>query len=271
MLPGARTPTILIRWRVTATILIFLLSWVIGLAHAYANISLGQRMVYDLAADLFARLQQLSLHFHARHSVGDNIRRVTTDSACVSIIVKDALLPFVSALISLVAMFGILWRIDPTLTLLAVVVVPYLVLVFRLYARPMMEHSYQQQEAEGRIYSISEQTFSAITAVQAFGREEFNDRCFQQATGDTLRATLSLTNVQLQFKILIGLATAAGTAGILWVGARHALGGLSVGGILLFLSYLGSLYAPLETMMYSTSTIQGAAGSAKRVREILQT
>src|SRR5437762_13187529 len=197
LLPGAHTPQNLVAWAVGATVLIFLLSWAVGLANAYANISLGQRMVYDLAADLFARLQQLSLHFHARHSVGDNIRRVTTDSACVSIIVKDALLPFVSALISLVAMFGILWRIDPTLTLLAVMVVPYLVLVFRLYAGPMLEHSYQQQEAEGRIYSISEQTFSTIAAVQAFGREEFNDRCFQQATGDTLRATLSLTNVQL--------------------------------------------------------------------------
>src|SRR5207245_2173283 len=78
--------------------------------------------------------------------------------------------------------------------------------------------------------------------------------------------------VQLQFKVLIGLATAAGTAGILWLGTQHALRGeLSIGAILAFLSYLGSLYAPLEAMMYSTSTIQGAAGSARRVWEIFQT
>src|SRR5256884_4124589 len=223
MLPGAPTPANLIGWSVGATILIFLCSWAVGLVHAYGNISLGQRMVYDLAADLFARLQQLSLHFHARKSVGDNIRRVTTDCACVSIIVKDALLPFVSALISLVAMFGILWRIDPTLTLLAVLVVPYLALVFRFYARPMMERSYQTQEIEGRIYSIIEQAFSAIPAVQAFGREEFNDQRFHKATRDTLAATLALPKPQLQFKILIGLATALGTAAILWVGARRAL------------------------------------------------
>src|SRR6266699_2068358 len=52
---------------------------------------------------------------------------------------------------------------------------------------------------------------------------------------------------------------------------RHALSDqLTIGAILLFLSYLGSLYAPLEAVMYSTSTIQGAAGSAKRVVEILE-
>src|SRR6266542_6806432 len=133
-----------------------------------------------------------------------------------------------------------------------------------------MERSAQTQEIEGRIYSLIEQTFSAIPAVQAFGREESNDARFRQATRDTLAATLTLTNVQLQFKILIGLATAVGTAGILWIGARHALDNqLTIGAILAFLSYLGSLYAPLEAVMYSTSTIQGAAGSARRVGEIL--
>ena len=263
LLPGAHTPENLVAWAVGATVLIFLLSWSVGLANAYANITLGQRMVYDLAADLFTKLQQLSLHFHLRQAVGDNIRRVTTDCTCVSIIVKDALLPVLSALVSLVIMFTILWRIDATLTLLAVTVVPYMAVVFRLYAQRMMDGSYRQQEIEGRIYSIVEQTFSAIPAVQAFGREELNDRRFQQATRDALVATLSLTNVQLQFKILIGLATAAGTAGILWLGTE-------LGAILVFLSYLGSLYAPLEAMMYSSSTIQGAAGSARRVWEILQ-
>src|SRR5947207_5557242 len=271
LLPGAHTPENLVGWAVGATVLIFLLSWSVGLANAYANITLGLRMVYCLAADLFAKLQQLSLHFHLRQSVGDNIRRVTTDCMCVSIIVKDALLPVMSALISLMIMFVILWGIDATLTLLALAVVPYMAIVFHLYAQRMMDGSYQQQEIEGRVYNIVEQTFSAIPAVQAFGSEELNDQRFKRATRDALAATLSLTNVQLQFKSLIGLATAAGTAGILWVGTQHALHGLSIGAILLFLSYLGSLYAPLEAMMYSTSTIQGAAGSAKRVREILQT
>ena len=269
LLPGAHRSENLVAWAVGATVLIFLLSWSIGLANAYANITLGQRMVYDLAADLFAKLQQLSLHFHLRRAVGDNIRRVTTDCTCVSIIVKDALLPVISALISLITMFAILWRIDATLTLLALAVAPYMAVVFHFYSPRMMNGSYRQQEIEGRVYNLVEQTFSAIPAVQAFGREPLNDQRFKQTMRDALAATLSLTNVQLQFKILIGLATATGTAGILWVGTQHAPRGLSIGAILLFLSYLGSLYAPLEAMMYSTSTIQGAAGSARRVREIL--
>lgn len=271
-LPGTSTPSHLVGWSVGATILIFLLSWLIGLAASYANISLAQRMTYDLAGDLFAKMQQLSLHFHARKSVGDSMRRLTSDCNCAAVIVKDALLPVFSSVASLIAMFWILWELNASLALLSLTIVPYMMFVFWKFAEPMMESSYRQQEAESKIYEVVEQTFSAMPVVQAFGREELNDRHFSDATRSTLAATLSLTRVQVQFKMLIGLSTAFGTAMIIWFGARHALeGGLTLGTIIAFLSYLGSLYAPLEAIMYTGSTVQGAAGSARRVLEVLQT
>jgi ATP-binding cassette, subfamily B, bacterial len=267
---GNPPPAELVAWSVGATIVLFLLGWAVDVATAYSNISFGQRMVYDLASDLFARLQQLSLRFHTRKSVGDNIRRVTADCTCICTIVLDALVPVFAALVSLAVMFSIMWNVSPPLTLLALAVVPYMGVVFWFYARPMMERSYEQQEVESRIYQQTEQTFSAIPAVQAFVREETNDRLFQKTTRDTLAATLTLTKVQLEFKVLMGLATAAGTAGILWIGSQQALDGrFTIGAILLFLSYLGSLYSPIESIMYSSSTVQGAAGSARRVLEVL--
>lgn len=270
-LPGTHAAPQLIAWAVATTVILFLLSWAVNVVTNYANISLGQRMTYDLAADLFTKFQQLSLRFHASQSVGDNIRRVTADCACISTIVKDALLPVFSSVFTLAAMFTVMWRINPTLTWLAVAVAPYMIVVFRFFAKPMMDLSYAQQEAEGRIYEIVEQTFSAIPVVQAFSRERANDERFSAAIGDVMTTTLAATRVQMQFKILIGLATAIGTAGILWIGGQHALRGeLTIGGIVLFLSYLGSLYAPLEAIMYTTSTIQGASGSARRVLEVLQ-
>ena len=68
-LPGANTAPGLITWCIAATVVLFMLSWAAGLATAYANITLGQRMTYDLAGDLFAKLQQLSLHYQDRKSV----------------------------------------------------------------------------------------------------------------------------------------------------------------------------------------------------------
>jgi len=270
LLPGTGTREGLLTWCVAATVALFVLSWSVGLAATCAGITFGQRMVYDLASDLFAHLQRLSLRYHSRKPVGDSMRRVTSDCGCVSVIVKDALLPVLTAVLSLAVMFAIMLRLDAALTVLALGVLPCMLLVFGRYSRPMEERGYEQQQAEGKIYTEVERTLSAMPVVQAFGREEEGDRRFRETTDDALRAALATSAAQLRFKILMGLTTALGTAGVLWLGASRVLEGrLTVGGILVFLSYLGSLYAPLETLVYSSSTIKAAAGSARRVLEVL--
>jgi ATP-binding cassette subfamily B protein/subfamily B ATP-binding cassette protein MsbA len=272
VLPGAETREGLVTWTVASTVVLFLAGWLLGVATSYANIGFGLRMVYDLASDLFSHLQRLSLRFHSRKSIGDSIRRVTTDCGCVSVIVKDGLLPLATSVVSLLVMFGVMWRLEPRLTLLSLAVVPWMVLVLRRYMNPLMERSYRQQEAEGRLYDLVEQTLSAVPVVQAFGREADADRRLAETTDAAIDASVSVSLVGLKFRILTAAATAVGTAAVLWLGAQSVLdGSLTVGTILVFVAYLGSLYGPLETVMYSPSTTQGAAGSARRVLEILET
>jgi ATP-binding cassette subfamily B protein/subfamily B ATP-binding cassette protein MsbA len=122
------------------------------------------------------------------------------------------------------------------------------------------------------MYTVVEETLSALPAVQAYAREEQADARLKATTDAVLAATLSTTRVQLQFKVISGLITALGTAALIYVGATHALNGtLTIGSILVFLSYLASLYGPLESLMYTSSTVQSAMGSAHRVMEIMNT
>jgi ATP-binding cassette subfamily B protein len=269
-LPGAATADNLLLWTLVAGVVLFVAGWAVGLGNAYANVAFGQRLVYDLAATLFEHLQRLSLGFHSRHGVGNLIRRTTTDAECISTIIASAFVPAVTATVSLVAMFVVMWALDPTLTLLALAVVPILLLALRLYSRPMAERSYEQNEAEGDVYDTVEQTFTALPVVQAFGREDAADERLRNETDRVVRRSIASMSVEMRFKILAGFATAVGTAAILWLGARHALdGAVTVGTIIVFLSYLGSLYDPLEDLTSTTSTLQEAAGSAWRVTEVL--
>lgn len=271
-LPGGGTREGLLAWSVAATVILFLLNWLAGIISAYFNTGLGQRMIYTLAADLFGHLQRLSLSFHRRMQLGDTIRRVTGDCSWVSAIVLGALLPVVTSLFTLAAMFAVMWGLNSTLTLLSLVVVPLMALVLRRYSQPMMEVGYRQQEADAAMYTLVEQTLTSIPAIQAYTLERENERRFRACADGAVAAALTTASVQMQFRVWIGLATAIGTACIMWIGGNEALSGnLTVGSILVFLSYLSSLYAPLNQLMYTTSTIQGAAGSARRVIEILQT
>jgi ATP-binding cassette subfamily B protein/subfamily B ATP-binding cassette protein MsbA len=120
--------------------------------------------------------------------------------------------------------------------------------------------------------ALVQQTLSAIPAVQAFTREEFKHERFRRYADETVAAYRRSTLADMKFKFFVGLVTAAGTAGIMWLGARLVLEGkMTVGTILVFLSYLGALYEPLNAVTFTASTWQSASAGAERVLEVLDT
>ncbi len=262
----------LLQWAVGSTLGLFLMNAALTLASSHVSTGFGRRMVYDVAADLFAHLQRLSLSFHRSQQLGDTMRRITSDCGCIASIVVGAFLPVLISVFTLIAVFAVMWQMSHSLTLLSLGVVPLMLLGLRRYTAPLVERSYRQQEVEGALFSHIEQTLSSIPAVHAYCREEENKRRFKACTDAHMTAVLATTAVQMRFKILMNLATAIGTAAILWIGGREVLAGhLTVGGILVFLAYLLALYTPLNTLMQTSSTISGAFGSALRVIEILDT
>jgi ATP-binding cassette, subfamily B, bacterial len=271
-LPGPSGASGLLLWVCLATVLIFLAGTLISMVSTTASVRLGQRMVYHLGADLFLHLQRLSLTFHSRRPVGDTIARVTGDPYGLQTLVNGVLFPLLHSAVTLGAMFAIMWRLEPRLTVLALGVTPFLLLAIRIFDKPMGDRSRERRDLEGRMMSLVQQALSAVPAVQAFTREELEHARFQRYAQHTLTAYQRSTYADMWFKLAVGAVTAVGTAGIMWVGGRYALEGrLSVGTILVFLSYLASLYGPLNAIAYSASTLRYAGANADRVLEILDT
>jgi ATP-binding cassette, subfamily B, bacterial len=270
-LPGLDDRHGLLLWVVIGTVVIFLAGTAAHMVNTYAGLRLGQQMTFDLAADLFRHLQRLSLLFHTRRPVGDMIARVTGDSYCVSNLVTEGLVPALHAFATVVAMFVVMWSLQPTLTLLALGVLPFIVVVIKLLGGPIKDRTREQRDLEGRMMSVVEQTLTAVPAVQAFTHEDIEHRRFRRFADKTVTAYVRATFAGLWFELFAGLVTTIGTAAIFYVGADLALKGeLTAGTIIVFVSYLSSLYDPLDSMTHLTQTYQGAAAEADRVMEILE-
>jgi ATP-binding cassette subfamily B protein/subfamily B ATP-binding cassette protein MsbA len=269
-LPGARTPAGLLAWLSAGTLILFLIAWSLRVAQSYLQAGAGERMTWALATRVFDRLQSMSLASHARYSKGDLLKRVTGDSACVRLLVLDVCLPLVGAAFSLVAVFVVMWRLDPALAVVAAAAGPVFGLCLRLYARPMEQRSYEQLEAQGRILAAAEQTLTALPIVRAFGREQHEDERFSTLCRLGDRAYVRTLMAQLRFKFSAGAVTAAGTAAVIAMGGAHVLAGrLSPGTLFVFISYLAALYAPLETLAYLADSIASASAGSRRLLEIL--
>ena len=269
--PGADSRHGLLVWVVCAEVAIFLASTLARMASDYYSLKLGQQMTWSLAGDLFRHLQRLSLLFHTKRAVGDLIQRVTSDCYSVDTLLTGAVLPALQALLTLVAIFVVMWAVEWRLTLLAVGVVPFIVLAIRHFGRPMKESSREMRDSEGRMSAVVEQTLGAIPAVQAFTRERHQERTFHQHAQQTVHAYVRATFAGMRFQLFTGLATALGTAAVIYVGGTLALeGAITAGTIVVFVSYLASLYDPIEQLSHTAQTIQEAAAETDRVMEIIE-
>src|SRR5262249_29293962 len=126
-------------------------------------------------------------------------------------------------------------------------------------------------ELQGEMMGVAEQVLSSIAVVQAFGGEPHEDRRFEAVTHRTGRAYVRSTLAQYHFSTATTIVTAAGTAGVMVLGGLHAAGHeISVGSLVLFLSYLASLYQPLEDIAYVASGLAQVTGGARRVLSVLE-
>ena len=242
------------------------------LLHNYTTIGVGQRMVNDLRGALYAHLQRLSLAFHGQQRVGDLLYRITADSFAVQTMIMNGALPILSAAVLLVGMLAVLLPLDPTLTLLSLTVVPLLFALIAGFNRKIVDVATEVRTTESRVYSVVQWAMSSIKVVQAFTKEEEEHRRFMGASAESLRATLRLYSWQTLYSGAVNLVIAGGTALVVYAGARAVISGrLSVGQLIVFVSYLAQLYAPINQITQSWGLIAGARVGARRVFEVLDT
>lgn len=269
-LPGAGNAMGLLAWLAASVLIVYLAAQAIHLLKALIQAGASGRMQYGLARDLFERLQALSLTFHGRTSKGDLVRRVAVDTGCVPTLVSGVFFPLLTALLTLLVLFAIMWQLDRTLATAAVAVAVPMGVLMKLLGPRMSERAYQQQQLEGEVWTVAEHTLTSLPLVQAFGREQHEGSRFKGVSVRTIRAYMRSIASQIQFKIGVDGCVATGTATVMVVGGLHVLNGTSsVGTLVVFLSYLTALYAPLVTLAYLSPTFAGAAGSARRVTEVL--
>ena len=251
-------------------VLIYLFLGGMTIVNNYTTIRIGQRMVNDFRSDLYSHLQRLSLAFHSRRQVGDLLYRITADTFSIQALTMNGVFPIVTATALLGMMFFVMIRLDWQLTILALSICPALILTISLMSRKIVVAATYYRERESEVYSVVQRAMSAIRIIQAFTKEEEEHRKFMRASTESLGASLRMFTLQTIYSGVVDGVMAVGTACVIWIGAKHVLqGSLSVGDIVVFTSYLASLYAPINTISQTWGVIQTAKVGVQRVLEIL--
>ena len=264
------SPLALLALATAALIVIYGALGALSVLNNFTTISIGQGMVNDLRSRVYQHLQRLSLSFHSRAAVGDLIYRVTADTYAIQTLAMNGIFPVLASALLLLGMFAVMMRLDWGLTLVALGVCPLLLFAILLLNRRISDLARRARDSESAVYQIVQRTMSAIKVVQAFSKDEDEHRAFVTQSTASLRSSLNLYTVQTVFGAGTNLVLAAGTAAVLWIGAQHVWRGtLTIGDMVVFVSYLASLYAPINSLIQTYGTVQGAKAGMVRVVEIL--
>jgi len=237
----------------------------------YAHTKLEQNASLDFRSDLFNHAQRLSLAYHDQRRSGMLIYVITNLGGTAPNFVMT-LLPLGQSMFTLIGMFWISLKLDRNLALVSLVVVPFLYYSARYYARNIQEPLYKVRSMEGETMSIIHEAISMLRVIVAFGREEHEFSRFRQQGVRAVAARVNVTVRQSLFSLTVNITTAVGSAIVLGLGAYHVLlGRLTVGELLIVVSYVHSVYSPLRSISSTVGSLQEQFMNLQMAFDLLDT
>lgn len=269
-LPGAAGPLGLAAWAGAATLLIFFLDALIDVRLTMRWVRDGQGAVYKLGQAVFAHLLRRAPTFHARTPVGDSVGRVTGDSWCVYNAASALLFAPLQAAVVGAGAAVIMFRLNAWLAAMAVALTPAVVLLTLRLGAAAREAKGAERQSESRLESHVHQTFAGLAVVQAFAQEQRAQADFGTLTSETLAAQQRSARLAALSGAGASLITTVALGIVLLVGAREVLAGrLSIGTLLVFIAYQGTLNSQLSSLASAWTSAKGMTASAERIARVL--
>jgi len=129
----------------------------------------------------------------------------------------------------------------------------------------MRRQSRAVKKLESSALSVVQEILAALRVVKAFGQERRETDRFTARARDGVVARLRLALLEGWFGLFVGMTTTAGTAAVLVIGVGHVRAGiLTLGELLMAMSYLVQLYSPLATISRKAASLQNYLASAER-------
>ena len=268
---GGMDRTALLAAAVGAGLILTLLANALAVATSYLKTRLEQAIILDFRSDLFHHAERLSVAFRDQVSTGRLMYAINFEAAAAGTLIT-ALQPLAQGGLTVIGMVWITFRIDPTLALLAVTVIPVLYYSSGYYAKYIQPRLQQVKWMEADALSIIHDAMAMVPIVSAFGREEHELSRFRRQGSATLLARVGITTRQTLFSLVVNMTTATGTALVLGFGSYQALRGrLTPGDLLVVLAYVAAVYKPLETISYTVGSLQDNLVGLRMAFHILDT
>lgn len=255
---------------VLASIGIHLANTGLGTGRNYMMRWLGNRVIYDLRTSAYAYLQRLSLSFYNQKETGRLISRISHDTGRLQDFIVNSIQDFVMDIFLLIGMCVVMFVTNWRLAAITLIPIPTITIASVIFGRKMHTVYHRVMRRMAGISAILADTIPGVRVVKAFTAEEREIDRFDEENQDYFTTSMRAVKLSTIYFPIMGLATFVGGIIVQFFGGRSIIyGGMTMGGLTLFLGYLWRFYRPIRGLTRLNQMLQRSAAAAERVFEIM--
>jgi ATP-binding cassette subfamily B protein/subfamily B ATP-binding cassette protein MsbA len=253
-------------------VIIALLRGIFSYSQIFLTSRLGYKITYTLRRKLFSHLQQLSLSFHTRSKSGELMTKITSDTNALKDVFAESALTFTAHLLTVIGMFAVMFWVNWKLSLVALIIFPIICIALFILFRKVKRAAKDQRKREGAIASRLQERLSAISIIQAFGRERYEKERYVSESSLTLESSIRTARLEAGATRTVEILSALGIWAVVLVGSLEVLkNNMAPGEVLVFISYVTNMNRPLRNLAKLLTKFSKASVSAERINDILAT
>jgi len=233
---------------------------------------IGERIRYDFRQKMFNHLQKLSLSYYSRTPVGWIMARVNNDSERVAELITWGLLDSTWGVVNIGTAMVFMLLINWHLALIVFCVLPVLLYAAVQFRKRILKQFRIVRKFNSMITASYNENITGVRVVKALGRERENLKEFSELSGNMYRAGYRAAWLSALFLPMVQIIAAFALSGIIWyTGASVDLGGITVGSIQAFVSYITFMMWPIQDLARVFAEMQHAIASAERIFSLIDT
>lgn len=233
---------------------------------------LGERVQYDLRKLMFSQLQKLSLSYYNKTPVGWLMSRVTSDSERVASLVTWGFLDIVWGTLNIITASYFMITINWKLGLIVLAIIPVLIVVAAQFKKKIIVEYRQVRKINSKITGSYNENITGVRVTKAFSRESQNMAEFGELTDEMYKAGFRAAWLSALFLPIVMIISAFALGSVIWFGGLQAqIGGITIGGIQAFVTYITFMIWPIQDLARVYAEMQRSIASAERIFSLLDT
>jgi ATP-binding cassette, subfamily B, bacterial len=229
----------------------------------------GGRFMVSLRTEFFSHLQNLSLSFFERRSLGDMLSRISDDIEEIEEFVISEMASTLTYIFQFVFFVGALFYLQWHLALVSLIVLPLFLVVARYFSKRIGGATREERRRVGSVSAVAEESLSNAALVQAYNQQDYEVSRFRKENEGSFAAEMKATRLDALFSPLVDIIQVLGVGVVIGVGTWElSQGRLTIGGLIVFLVYLSQLYGPISSLSELLNTLYEASAGAERVIEV---